>query len=151
MESRPGLPGVPLVFSLMVNHSAKTAVEAPQQRFESILSRERFTGLKAILDCLASDRETLCQRVNGTDSYEQLVERLGYRVSLTKQIHVQDCYSRVGPAGGIRAVLPYHDIPSQSSLPTLVNFDSTLTTTAKSASFFNELLRELKKQLSAQE
>jgi len=135
----------------MVDHSANTAVETRQQRFETILSREQFTGLKAILDCLASDREALCQWVNGTNSYEQLVEKLGYRVSLTKQIHVQDCYSRVGPAGGIRAVLPYHDIPSQSSLPTLVNLDSTLTTTPKSASFFNELLRELKRQLSVQE
>jgi hypothetical protein len=64
---------------------------------------------------------------------------------------VQDCYSRIGPAGGIRLVLPYHDVPTQSSLPTLVNFDSTVTTTAKAAGFFNGLLVELKAQLRAHE
>jgi hypothetical protein len=66
---------------------------------------------------------------------------------MTKQIHVADCYSRMGPAGGIRAVLPYFDIPTHSALPTLVNYDSTVTATPKSAAFFNELLAELKRQL----
>ena len=45
-------------------------------------------------------------------------------------------------------MLPYHDIPTQSSLPTLVNFDSTVTTTPKAISFFNALLAELKNHLS---
>src|SRR6266404_3314531 len=39
-----------------------------------------------------------------------LLGRLGYRLVFTKQIHVQDCYSRVGREGGIRAVLPYHEL-----------------------------------------
>jgi hypothetical protein len=47
-------------------------------------------------------------------------------------------------------VFPYHDIPTQSSLPTLVNFDSTVTTTPKSLAFFNGLLAELKAQLRTQ-
>jgi hypothetical protein len=55
---------------------------------------------------------------------------------LTKQIHVQDAFSRIGSAGGIKAVLPYYDIPTQRSLPTLVNFDSTVTATPESAGFF---------------
>jgi hypothetical protein len=38
-------------------------------------------------------------------------------------------------------------IPTQSALPTLVNFDSTVTVTPKSAAFFNALLAELKRQL----
>ena len=79
------------------------------------------------------------------------MQTLGYKVTVTKQIHVADCYSRVGPAGGIKAVLPYHDIPTQSSLPTLVNFDSTVTTTPKASAFFNQLLMLLKRQLSTQE
>jgi len=54
-----------------------------------------------------------------------------------------------GREGGIKAVLPYHDIPTQSSLPTVVNFDGTMTTTPKAAAFFEALLRELKKQLHA--
>jgi hypothetical protein len=48
-------------------------------------------------------------------------------------------------------VLPYHDIPTQSSLPTLVNFDSTVTTTPKSSAFFNQQLMLLKRQLSMKE
>ena len=123
-------------------------METRQQRFESVLSRERFKGLKAILDSLSLEPGALYAGVNGASSYEELLTRLGFRVTLIKQIHVQDCYSRVGPTGGIRAVLPYHDIPTQSSLPTLVNFDSTVTTTPKAINFFNALLAELKNHLS---
>jgi hypothetical protein len=56
----------------------------------------------------------------------------------------------VGRAGGIKAVLPCYDIPTQSSVPTLVNFDSTVTTTPKSAGFFNQMLAALKVQLRSQ-
>jgi hypothetical protein len=115
------------------------------------LSREPFKGLKAIFDSLSPDREALFEGVNGTNSYEELLARLGYRLTLTPQIHVKDAFSRVGSAGSIKAVLPYYDIPTQSSLPTLVNIDSTVTTTPKSASFFNALLAALKSQLSAQQ
>ena len=125
-------------------------METPQQTFERVLSREPFTGLRAILRSLSPDRETLREKVIGANSYEDLVTGLGYRITMTKQIHVQDSYSRVGPAGGIRAVLPYHDIPTQSSLPTLVNFDSTVTMTPKSSRFFNDMLTALKTQLSAE-
>ena len=125
-------------------------METRQQKFERVLSREPFKGLKTILDSLSADREALCEGVNGTNSYAELLARLGYRITLTQQIHVQDAFSRVGPAGGIRSVLPYYDIPTQSSLPTLVNLDSTVTTTPKSAEFFNEMRAELKTQLSAQ-
>jgi len=126
-------------------------MEARQQKFERVLAREPFKGLKAVLDSLSPDREALCEGVNGTNSYEELLARLGYRLTLTPQIHVQDAYSRVGLSGGIKTVLPYHDIPTQSSLPTLVNIDSTVTATPKSASFFNGMLAALKSQLSAQD
>ncbi|MEK7684400.1 MAG: hypothetical protein AAB466_03140 [Verrucomicrobiota bacterium] len=135
----------------MANPSANTTTETRQRNFARVLSREPFKGLKAILDSLSPDREAQCEAVNGTNSYEELLARLGYRINLTKQIHVQDAYTRVGSAGGIKAVLPYYDIPTQSSLPTLVNFDSTVTTTQKSANFFNEMLAGLKRQLSAQD
>ena len=131
----------------MTNQPANTDLQTRQQRFESVLGQERFSGLKAILDSLSPDHEALCAGVDGTNSYEELLARLGYRLTLTKQIHVQDCYSRVGPSGGIRAVLPYHDVPTQSSLPTLVNFDSTVTTTAKAAAFFNGLLAQVRTKL----
>ena len=133
----------------MANPSANTVAETKQQRFERLLSREPFTGLKAILDSVCRDRETLCDQVNGTHSYEELLARLGYRLVMTKQIHVADSYSRTGAAGEIRAVLPYFDIPTQSALPTLVNFNSTVTATPKSAAFFNGLLAELKRQLAS--
>ena len=131
----------------MANPSANTAVETRQQRFERILNEEPFKGLKAILDRVCQDREVLWNGVNGTHTYEELLARLGYRVTLTKQIHVADSYSRTGPEGGIRAVLPYFDIPTQSALPTLVNYDSTVTATPKSAAFFNAMLAELKRHL----
>lgn len=133
----------------MLNPSIITASEARQPKFDSVLAREPFKGLKAIFDSLAPDRGVLCEAVQGTNSYEDLLARLGYRITLIKQIHVQDAYSRVGAAGGIKAVLPYYDIPTQRSLPTLVHFDSTVTSTPKSAGFFNEMLAAFKTQLSA--
>jgi hypothetical protein len=132
----------------MTTSSTGTGAEAGQ-RFESVLSREPFKGLKAILDSLSSDREALRESVNGAKSYEELLAALGYRITLTHQIHVQDSYSRLGQAGGIKAVLAYHDIPTHSSLPTLVNFDSTITTTPNSVAFFNTMLAALKSQLGA--
>ena len=131
----------------MADPTVNTVVETRQQRFERLLSREPFKGLKTILDSLSRDRDAVWDGVNGTNSYEELLAKLGYGVTITKQIHVADCYSRTGPAGGIRAVLPYFDIPTQSALPTLVNFDSTVTTTPKSTAFFNGMLAELKRQL----
>jgi len=133
----------------MVTQTAKADTEMTQEHFEQILSREPFKGLKAIFDSLSSDREALCAAVNSTKSYEDLLAKLGYRIILNQQIHVQDCYSRVGPAGGIKKVLPYYDIPTQGSLPSLVNFDSTVTTTAKAVSFFNQMLAAFKKELNA--
>jgi len=123
--------------------------DSKQGTFENVLSREAFAGLKAILDALTHDREALCELVHGTSSLEELLARLGYRINLIHQIHVQDAYCRLGPAGGIKAVLPYHDIPTKSSLPTLINFDSTLTATPQSAGFFNKMLAAFKTQLSA--
>ena len=132
----------------MADPSVNTVSETKQQRFERILSLEPFKGLKAIFDSLSREREALCDGVHGANSYEEFLAKVGYRVTMTKQIHVADCYSRTGPAGGIRAVLPYFDIPTQSALPTLVNFDSTLTTTPKSTAFFNGMLAELKRQMA---
>ena len=133
----------------MADSTVSAAPETGQQRFERLLGQEPFKGLKAILDSLSRERATLCDGVHATSSYEDLLAKLGYRVTMTKQIHVADCYSRTGPAGGIKAVLPYYDIPTGSSLPTLVNFDSSVTATPKSAAFFNGLLAELKRQLAA--
>jgi hypothetical protein len=131
----------------MSDSSATTALETRQERFARILSLESFKGLKAIFDCLSRDGAEICEGVTSTNSYEEFLARVGYRVTITKQIHVADCYSRTGPKGGIKAVLPYFDIPTHSALPTLVNFDSTVTATEKSAAFFNGLLAQLRRQL----
>jgi hypothetical protein len=120
-----------------------------QQRFERVLAQAKFEGLKVILDCVAPDREMLCTLVPGSNTYQELLAKLGYRLAIIRQIHVQDCYSRLGPTGGIKAVFPYYDIPTQSSLPTLVNLDGTVTATPKSAAFFEALFLELKRQLWA--
>ncbi len=113
------------------------------------MAQAPFEGLKAVLERLCPDKEALYTAILGTDTYEALLARLGYKLIVTRQIHIQDCYQRLGPEGGIKAVLPYYDIPTQSSLPTLVNFDSSLTTTPKAVAFFEALLGELKKQLHA--
>ena len=132
----------------MDSSSANTVPETRQQRFERLLGQEPFKGLKAILDSVARAREALCDAVTAANSYEELLGRLGYRVTVIKQIHVADGYSRTGPGGAVKAVLPYFDIPTQSALPTLVNSDFTVTATPKSAAFFNGLLAELKRQLA---
>ncbi|MGA2864116.1 MAG: hypothetical protein ABSF95_06475 [Verrucomicrobiota bacterium] len=131
----------------MASDPGKTGSETERQRFERILSREAFQGLKAVLDKVSPGQEGLWEGVRAVNSYEELLAKLGYKITLTRQIHVQDSYSRLGQPGGIRAVLPYYDVPTQSSFPTLVNFDGTVTNTPKGAAFFNQMLAELKRQL----
>src|SRR5256712_9940346 len=134
----------------MTKPSANKSPATQQQSFERVMYREPFKGLKASFVMLSPDRQALFEGVNGTNSYEELLANLGYRLTLTHQIHVKDAFTRVGSAGSIKAVVPYYDIPTQSSLPTLVNIDSTITTTPKSASFFNAMLATLKTQLGVQ-
>ena len=121
--------------------------ETEQQRFERILSRDQFKPLKAVFDNLGIAIPVMQGAINTTNSYQMFLGKLGYRVVVVKQIHEQDCYSRLGPAGGIRAVLPVHDMATYSTLVTLVNFDSTLTTTPKSVDYYDDLLAEFKTQL----
>jgi len=64
-----------------------------------------------------------------------------------KQLHEQDCYTRLGQAGGIRAVIPLHDTATYSTLVTLVNYNSTVTTTQKAVDFYDDQLTEFKIQL----
>ena len=121
--------------------------ESEQQRFERILSRDQFKPLKAVFDNLGISVQVMQGAIITTNSYQMFLGKLGYRVIVVKQIHEQDCYSRLGPAGGIRAVLPVHDMATYSTLVTLVNFDSTLTTTPKSVDYYDDQLAEFKTQL----
>ena len=130
--------------------TAAFAGETARENFDRILGGESFKGLKAILNCVAADASELFDVFKTANSYEDLLSRLGYQLTLTKQIHVNDCYERVGPSGGIKAVLPYHDTGTQRSLPTLINLDHTVTTTYPAAAFFNESFVALKSALSGQ-
>jgi len=121
--------------------------ETEQQRFERILSRDQFKPLKAVFDNLGMAVPVIREAIITTNSYQMFLGKLGYRLILVPQIHEQDCYSRLGPAGGIRAVLPVHDMATYSTLVTLVNFDSTLTTTPKSVDYYDDMLAEFKTQL----
>jgi len=134
----------------MPNDSIVTGAGTNQERFERILSQPPFEGLKALLDRLSTDRGLLQAGALVANTFEELLTRLGYKLTVTRQIHVQDSYSRLGRDGGIKAVLPCYDIPTQSSLPTLVNFDQTVTATPKGVAFFDALFGELKKRLIAQ-
>ena len=82
-----------------------------------------------------------------TNSYQMFLSKLGYRTTVVPQIHENDCYSRLGRAGGIRAVLPVHDIATYSTLVTLVNYDSTVTTTPKAVDYYDQQLARFKTQL----
>jgi hypothetical protein len=121
--------------------------ETAEQHFDRVLSRDQFKTLKAVLDELQMDATAMHAAIVTTNSYQNFLSKLGYRVILVPQIHEQDCYSRLGPAGGIRAVLPVHDIATYSTLVTLVNYDSTVTTTTKSVDFYDDRLAEFKTQL----
>jgi hypothetical protein len=121
--------------------------ETEQQRFERILSRGQFKPLKAVFDNLGMAVLMMQGAIITTNSYQMFLGKLGYRVIVVPQIHEQDCYARLGPAGGIRAVLPVHDLATYSTLVTLVNLDSTLTTTPKSVDFYDHQLADFKTQL----
>jgi hypothetical protein len=128
--------------SVVVNQSVIEETEA--QRFERILSREQFKPLKAVFDKLGNAIVAMQEAIVTTGSYRNFLDKLGYRLVLVKQIHEQDCYSRLGPEGGIRAVLPVHDIATYSTMVTLVNFDSTVSTTTNSVDFYDDQLAQFK-------
>jgi len=114
--------------------------ESELRRFERILSRDQFKPLKAILGNLDRVVMAMQEATITTNSYRNFLDKLGYRLALVKQIHEQDCYLRLGPAGGIRAVLPVHDIATYSTMVTLVNFDSTVSTTPNAVDFYDDQL-----------
>ena len=124
-----------------------TVSESEQQRFERILSRDQFKPLKAVFDNLGIAVPVMQGAIITTNSYQMFLGKLGYRVIIVKQIHEQDCYARLGPEGGIRAVLPVHDMATYSTLVTLVNFDATVTTTDKSIDYYDNQLAAFKTDL----
>jgi len=130
-----------------INPPAAPVAETEQQRFERILLRPQFKHLKAVFDNLGISVTLMQGAIITTNSYQMFLGKLGYRVVLVKHIHENDCYSRLGPKGGIRAVLPVHDTATYSTMVTLVNFDFTVTTTANSIDFYDRQLAEFKVQL----
>ncbi|MEY2466782.1 MAG: hypothetical protein QOD03_1303 [Verrucomicrobiota bacterium] len=128
-------------------NNAPPVSETADQRFARILLRPAFKPLKGVLDSLGKATSLMQEAIITTNCYQNFLGKLGYRVVLVKHIHENDCYSRLGPAGGIRAVLPVHDTATYSTMVTLVNFDSTVTTTPNSVDFYDDQLAEFKVQL----
>ena len=122
-------------------------VETAEQRFQRVLSRAEFKPLKAVLDNLRVAIPLMHESVVATNCYQMFLGKVGYRMVVVKQLHEQDCYSRLGPQGGVRAVLPVHDTETYSTMVTLVNFDSTVTTTANAVDYYDEQLADFKVQL----
>src|SRR4051812_32125311 len=60
-----------LLFILMANQPSNTVIET--SKFEGVLAREPFTGLKAILDNLARDRDAQSAAFDTANSYEELL------------------------------------------------------------------------------
>ena len=123
------------------------ASETEQQRFDRILLRAQFKPLKGVFDSIGIAVPDMRAAIITTNSYQMFLSKVGYRVVLVKHIHENDCYARLGPKGGIRAVLPVHDTATYSTMVTLVNFDSTVTTTANSVDFYDQQLAGFKVQL----
>jgi hypothetical protein len=123
------------------------AHETEQQRFERILLRPEFKPLKGVFDNLGIAAPLMLGAVITTNTYQMFLSKIGYRVIVVPHIHENDCYARLGRKGGIRAVLPVHDTTTYSTLVTLVNFDSTVTTTANSIDYYDDQLAEFKTQL----
>ena len=121
--------------------------ESEPQRFDRILARAEFKPLKAVLDHLGIDNAMQVAAIITTNTYPMFLAKLGFRMEVVKQIHEQDCYTRLGPAGGIRAVVPLHDTATYSTLVTLVNYNSTVTTTQKAVDYYDDQLTEFKIQL----
>ena len=121
--------------------------ETEANRFDRILSRAEFKPLKAVFAHLGTNSAGMIAALITTNSYAMFLGKLGYRVIVVNQIHEADCYSRLGPAGGIRAVVPLHDTATYSTLVTLVNYDATITTTAKSVDYYDDQLADFKVQL----
>ena len=133
--------------------TAKPIVEPPgiaetePNRFDRILLRTEFKPLKAVFDHLGVESPAMIAALITTNCYQMFLGKLGYRLNVLRQIHEQDCYSRLGPAGGIRAVVPLHDTVTYSTLVTLVNYNSTVTTTPNSVDYYDEQLAAFKVQL----
>lgn len=123
------------------------ADETEQQRFDRVLSRDEFKSLKAIFDNLGTTGTAMNTAIVTTNSYQTFLGKLGYRTVLVKQIHERDCYARLGPAGGIRAVLQVHDTATYSTMVTLVNYDSTVSTTSNAVDYYDHQLAGFKTQL----
>ena len=127
--------------------SQPAVTETAEQRFQRILSRPEFKPLKAVLDNLRVAVPLMHESIIATNCYQMFLGKIGYRTVVVKQLHEQDCYSRLGPQGGVRAVLPLHDTATYSTMVTLVNFDSSVTTTANAVDFYDEQLADFKVQL----
>ena len=127
--------------------NSPAARETETQRFERILLRPEFKPLKGVFDNLCVTVPLMLGAIITTNSYQMFLGKVGYRVIVVPQIHENDCYFRLGPKGGIRAVLPIHDMATYSTMVTLVNFDSTVTTTANAVDYYDDQLREFKIQL----
>ena len=121
--------------------------ETEHQRFERILLRADFKPLKAVFGNLGAAVPVMQAAIITTNCFQNFLGKLGYRVDVVKQLHEKDCYTRLGPKGGIRAVLPVHDIATYSTMVVLVNYDSTMTTTANAIDYYDDQLREFKIQL----
>ena len=124
--------------------SKRLLEETDAERFVRILSRSDFKPLKALFDSLRAAAMVMQEAIVTTGTYRNFLDKLGYRLVVVKQIHEQDCYARIGPAGGIRAVLPVHDIATYSTIVTLVNLDSTVSTTSNSVDFYDAQLASFK-------
>jgi hypothetical protein len=128
-------------------HAPPPIAETEPNRFDRILLRTEFKPLKAVFDHLGFDSPAKLAALITTNSYRMFLGKLGYRVNVVKQIHEQDCYTRLGPAGGIRAVVPLHDTVTYSTLVTLLNYDSTVTTTPNSVDYYDAQLAAFKVQM----
>jgi len=150
MITKSNPASVPAPASVPVVHSPAPVPVPPEtevQRFDRVLTRTEFAPLKAVIGQLGISSLLMNAALITTNSYPMFLGKLGYRLEVVKQIHENDCYSRLGPAGGIRAVVPLHDMATYSTMVTLVNYDVSVTTTTKAVDYYDKQLADFKGQL----
>jgi len=147
--SRRVTSGSVLIETIMTKiiEAPASVAETEHERFARILLRPQFKPLKDVLDNLGKSVPTLFSAILTTNCYQMFLGKIGYRIEVVKQIHENDCYARIGPAGGIRAVLPLHNPATYSTMVTLVNFNASVTTTSNSVDYYDGQLAEFKTQL----
>jgi hypothetical protein len=122
--------------------------ETPDQRFNRILSRSQFEKLNSILRNASDEGAPVREIVMSSDSYEDLLAKLGNAIVVEESVESNDYYSKGGVSGGVRAVLPLHDVWTNTTFPTVITLDKKVITTKETLCVLGKQLADFKRLLA---